>query len=157
MREALFIKFFICIAPFLIKLAWLFILNSNLEEELGSRLGGLRFGVDAEGNYGYIKEGEDTVIPFISNSQNLEVEIYTGNFIAQKDYDYIILVLAANTYGNFSTWISNALSGHGGEEVASANKFIDNTGYIGYRVVKNIKKGTSLSFHQVGYLFCIGK
>ena len=32
MREALFIKFFICIAPSLIKLAWLFILNSNVNK-----------------------------------------------------------------------------------------------------------------------------
>ena len=42
-------------------------LNSNLEEELGSRLGGLRFGVDAEGNYGYKKAGADTVTPFKSS------------------------------------------------------------------------------------------
>ena len=40
--------------------------NSNFEEELGSRLGGLRFGIDAEGNYGYKKAGADTVIPFNS-------------------------------------------------------------------------------------------
>ena len=39
-------------------------LNSNLEEELSSRLGGLKFGIDAEGNYGYIKVGADTVTPF---------------------------------------------------------------------------------------------
>ena len=39
-------------------------LNSNFEEELGSRLGGLTFGIDAEGNYGYIKVGADTVTPF---------------------------------------------------------------------------------------------
>ena len=32
MRDALFIKFFICIIPFLIKLAWLFILNSNVND-----------------------------------------------------------------------------------------------------------------------------
>lgn len=28
-------------------------------------LGGMTFGVDADGNYGYIKAGADTVIPFI--------------------------------------------------------------------------------------------
>ena len=44
------------------KLNWS--LNSNLEEELGNSLGGLRFGIDAEGNYGYKKVGADTVTPF---------------------------------------------------------------------------------------------
>lgn len=44
------------------KLNWS--LNSNFEEELGNSLGGLRFGIDAEGNYGYKEVGADTVIPF---------------------------------------------------------------------------------------------
>ena len=34
--------------------------NSNLNLSLG----GLTFGIDAEGNYGYIKAGADTVTPF---------------------------------------------------------------------------------------------
>ena len=32
--------------------------------ELNSNLGGIRFGVDEEGNWGYIKAGADTVTPF---------------------------------------------------------------------------------------------
>lgn len=39
-------------------------LNSNFDEELGSRLGGIRFGIDEDGNYGYKKVGADTVTPF---------------------------------------------------------------------------------------------
>ena len=33
-------------------------------EEQNKNMGGLRFGVDASGNYGYIKDGADTVTPF---------------------------------------------------------------------------------------------
>lgn len=31
---------------------------------LNSNLGGLKFGIDEDGNYGYIKDGADTVTPF---------------------------------------------------------------------------------------------
>ena len=57
-------------------------LNSNLEEELAlelsSRLGGLRFGVDAEGNYGYKKVGADTVIPFKTLKRQTKTAIASG-------------------------------------------------------------------------------
>ena len=33
-------------------------------KELNSSLGGLSFGIDADGNYGYYKDGADTVTPF---------------------------------------------------------------------------------------------
>lgn len=42
----------------LLSLLCFFYLNQNL--------GGLRFGTDADGNYGYIKDGADTVTPFSS-------------------------------------------------------------------------------------------
>lgn len=35
---------------------------------LNSSLGGLQFGIDEDGNYGYIKAGADTVTPFSSNN-----------------------------------------------------------------------------------------
>lgn len=35
---------------------------SDIQESLG----GLRFGVDSEGNYGYYKDGADTITPFKS-------------------------------------------------------------------------------------------
>lgn len=35
--------------------------------ELNSSLGGMKFGIDSNGNYGYIKAGADTVIPFKSD------------------------------------------------------------------------------------------
>lgn len=51
MREAFFIKFFICITPFLIKLAWLFILNSNF------------YGVGSE----YVKDGKELIVNALTN------------------------------------------------------------------------------------------
>ena len=135
-------------------------LNSNLEEELAlelsSRLGGITFGIDADGNYGYKKVGADTVIPF---SRDVEVEIYTTNITAQKDYDYIILVMGANTSGNFHTWLDNALGNHGGEQVGYNYKDIaPTTARFGYRIIKGIKKGTYLGFYTPpAFLFCIGK
>ena len=36
-------------------------------KELSNSLGGMKFGIDSNGNYGYIKAGADTVIPFNSD------------------------------------------------------------------------------------------
>lgn len=40
--------------------------NKERIDELNNNLGGLKFGIDANGNYGYIKAGADTVTPFSS-------------------------------------------------------------------------------------------
>lgn len=138
------------------KLNWS--LNSNLEAELAlelsNRLGGLTFGIDAEGNYGYKKAGADTVIPF---SRDVEVEVYTTNITAQKDYDYVIIVIVGNTWDNYWTWMVNALYGVG-EEVESNSKAVANSGYLGYKIIRGIKKGTYLGFYATpAFLFCIGK
>lgn len=47
-------------------------------KEVNSSLGGLSFGVDENGNYGYIKEGADTVTPF-SRGLNVEYEELSQN------------------------------------------------------------------------------
>ena len=46
-----------------------------------SNLGGIRFGIDEEGNYGYKKVGEDIVIPFSSGRGLTLVGSYSGNQI----------------------------------------------------------------------------
>ena len=38
-------------------------------DELNSNLGGMKFGIDSNGNYGYIKAGADSVTPFSSNKR----------------------------------------------------------------------------------------
>ena len=75
------------------KLNWS--LNSNLEEELSSRLGGLRFGVDAEGNYGYKKAGADTVVPFKSTE---EFNMFALHSCANNSY---YCVLPASLFKNY--------------------------------------------------------
>ena len=66
--------------------------------------------------------------------------------------------MAANTADNFNTWMYNALGNHGGEEVGTNYKDITHVGRFGYRLIKNIKKGTYLGFYNPpAFLFCIGK
>lgn len=49
---------------------------SSLNDSLTDRLGGIAFGVDADGNYGYIKAGADTVTPFKSGGALHLIGIY---------------------------------------------------------------------------------
>lgn len=78
------------------KLNWS--LNSNLEEELDSRLGGIRFGIDAEGNYGYKKMGADTVIPFKTLKRQTKTAIASGGpwYEAVFTFDELIEVLGVS-------------------------------------------------------------
>lgn len=66
-------------------------------EEINQSLanGKIKFGIDASGNYGYIKEGADTVIPF--NGGNLKVWTsfdYDSSFITIDDATEIQMVIA---------------------------------------------------------------
>ena len=45
------------------------LLYSALNSDLADSLGGITFGIDADGNYGYIKAGADTVTPFKSGGE----------------------------------------------------------------------------------------
>ena len=52
----------------------------------------IRFGVDANGNYGYIKPGADTVYPFKSSSEPIKTIDYNflgSNVTASFNYDFI--------------------------------------------------------------------
>ena len=51
-------------------------------------MGGLKFGVDSDGNYGYIKAGADTVIPF--SSANFELVHTNFNATNIMDSSYTI-------------------------------------------------------------------
>ncbi len=58
---------------------------ASVHNELKTSLGGMTFGVDAAGRYGYIKAGADTVTPFkiIPDSFNISFD-----FHAYANYDY---------------------------------------------------------------------
>ena len=65
---------------------------------LNDSLGGLQFGIDENGNYGYIKAGADTVTPF-SNLSNLElVNSVESGYIYRPDKKTLSLTLDAGTY-----------------------------------------------------------
>lgn len=57
----------------------------NVQDDLHISLGGMTFGVDAAGRYGYIKAGADTVTPFKKNdwatlsSENIKEYLWTSS------------------------------------------------------------------------------
>ena len=53
-------------------------------------LNGISFGIDDEGNYGYIKAGADTVTPFKTGSNIQPLTITTGSFRNQNPCGYIL-------------------------------------------------------------------
>lgn len=48
-------------------------LSANMGHTLNANMGGLKFGYDADGNYGYYKVGADTLTPFKSGGFNYDV------------------------------------------------------------------------------------
>ena len=57
----------------------------NVQDDLHTSLGGMTFGVDAAGRYGYIKAGADTVTPFKKNdwetlsTENIKEYLWKGS------------------------------------------------------------------------------
>lgn len=86
-------------------------LNGNLADSLG----GITFGVDADGNYGYKKAGADTVIPFKSggslkktNSAMISNPIQNGSSSTTMQYDETAVVLFIKAIG----WDVTTGTGH---------------------------------------------
>lgn len=73
---------------------------------LNSSLGGLQFGVDDDGNYGYIKAGADTVTPF-KNGAN--IEIINKSITVTKNM--IPLYMANGRYGISGALYRSSLNG----------------------------------------------
>ena len=70
-------------------------LNGNLVDSLG----GITFGVDDDGNYGYIKAGADTVTPF--SGSNIKIGVSNTNVFTLSDLPFepnYISVLAKTSY-----------------------------------------------------------
>ena len=57
----------------------------NIQNELKTSLGGMTFGIDAAGRYGYIKAGADTVTPFKDMKAILSDVDFSSQTVA-KDY-----------------------------------------------------------------------
>ena len=105
-------------------------------------LGGLAFGIDADGNYGYKKVGADTVIPFSNDFkwlvQNISVTgNYTFNF--DKKMSQIIVLISYGTENGIAS-----ISVPGTQEKYE-NKY--NSGYWAwlYYVNKDVPAGSQFS------------
>ena len=83
-----------------------------LTTQLNGNLGGIRFGQDENGNYGYYKVGADTVTPFsdISIPFKSTYLLGTANFLTSYDYIYSeIKVPVGGSSKSFSmTCLSNS-------------------------------------------------
>ena len=129
-------------------------LSSNLEAELSSRLGGLRFGIDADGNYGYKEVGADTVIPFKGNYIVTHLLNYPGygaynSMTTDRDYIAVIFMLSAGV-GNVYNWITRSSCSSGTQVVCTCFTHV-NAGYgeydsyLGVNIYKDVLKGSSIS------------
>lgn len=75
-------------------------LRENVEQ-LNSNLGGLKFGTDAEGNYGYIKDGADTVTPFRGKIVIPYLYIWSENLNSPQTHQ-AVLRIKVTEYKKFS-------------------------------------------------------
>ena len=65
---------------------YLYLLLFSISDDLN----GISFGQDSDGNWGYIKAGADTVIPFKTGSDIQPLTITTGSFRNQTPCGYIL-------------------------------------------------------------------
>lgn len=114
---------------------------------LNNSLGGLSFGVDADGNYGYYKDGADSVTPFKSGIK-LKKTCNQSQLTIDEDYDECLLVFAsAGSYESLA--ITNG--GNYTMEEAGKSMLISNVSGIngqsntGCFIIKNLQKGAIIS------------
>ncbi|MDE7070774.1 MAG: hypothetical protein K2O86_02210 [Clostridia bacterium] len=111
----------------------------EVQNELKTSLGGMTFGVDAAGRYGYIKAGADTVTPFKKN----DWETLTTENIKWDDITYD---LGVSGKGNGSTqtqyssyaspWSTYLLSGTSGQMIIGATVDTIASGYAGIYYIR---------------------
>lgn len=82
-------------------------------KELNSSLGGLRFGVDSSGNYGYIKAGADSVTPFKkgatliksnidANGSTIDIKSLVSSYGSLSADNFMIVPLSMKIYSSIS-------------------------------------------------------
>lgn len=80
--------------------------NANALKEVNNSFGGMKFGVDSDGNYGYIKAGADSVTPFSSGKALLQVTYYSSSssfdgFITNVSNGYSTNKIKMNSFSIF--------------------------------------------------------
>lgn len=114
--------------------------------QLNSSLGGLSFGVDADGNYGYYKDGADSVTPFKSGIK-LKKTCNQSQLTIDEDYDECLLVFAsAGSYGSLAiTNGGNYTMEEAGKSMVANVSGINGQSNTGCYIIKNLQKGAIIS------------
>lgn len=111
---------------------------TDVHNELRTSLGGMTFGVDAAGRYGYIKAGADTVTPFKKN----DWETLTTENIKWGNITYDLGVAGKGNghetqYSSYtSPWSSSLLSKVPGQMIIGTTIDVLSSGYAGIYSVK---------------------
>ena len=97
--------------------------NKSLYDSTFAALNGLKFGVDADGNYGYYKAGADTVTPFRNPTGNAKAEhVLRPYTFSNADNENV-----SGTMENKGSWIGET-TGNG--NVSIPKGYHDGTGYV---------------------------
>ena len=128
--------------------------NSNvkeLESNVTLSFGGVTFGIDADGNYGYKKEGEDIVIPFSSNKGfvtriNCNNTTGGGNWVLSGSGDGSRTISLVKPEWAKKLYVKHVSATSGGARTATIGGFNMNT-----EIGKNIEYDISLQ--NVGSAF----
>ncbi|MDE6128129.1 MAG: hypothetical protein K2G16_02930 [Lachnospiraceae bacterium] len=115
----------------------------EVQNELKTSLGGMTFGVDAAGRYGYIKAGADTVTPFKKNDWET---LTTENIVRLRDTGHIGIGTSSDPgtyYGSshvYGQW-ATIRTGSKGAKIIGFNLISSSTGYAGIRSI-SAEEGT---------------
>lgn len=77
---------------------------------LNGLLGGMKFGVDADGNYGYIKAGADTVTPFKKETKLPDISVSAQIAVKYNESDYTASI-GVNVPTGYTKMILSGASG----------------------------------------------
>lgn len=116
------------------------LLNSSLTN------GKIKFGIDSDGNYGYIKDGADTVTPF-KNAIKLKQFCQKSQMVIDEDYDECLLVFSsAGSYGSFSIINGNNYTKQkAGDSMLTNVSGINGQSNTECYIIKNLPKGAVIS------------
>lgn len=127
-------------------------------KQINDSLGGVKFGITADGEYGYHKEvdGADTVVPFSSGIKGVELILdypgygQTNYTTTNKNYQMVVFVILPSTYTNTSGWLdrcSCSSGSNGGKTfIPFENQgFSGNNTYMAFKKYFDVKKGANIN------------
>ena len=124
------------------KLLFLYLLiqlpSPKIKIPQNSNLGGIRFGVDEEGNYGYKKVGADTVTPFKSGDSNVyflgkgttfNIKTLFPEIYQQLTIDNFICQLV-DSYNTYNKWYTSSNFVWSGKKIEPSWSYNATTGIL---------------------------